>query len=356
MLAVIKKDSILLLTLIFVSLFIANITYGQSNYLSCAYQNASLKKAPSKKAGFVQGLDFGERVVFLGEETYVSDEKITYIKVESMEQKVGWVPRFLFVENASQTVLLEEAQLFARPNTPSSISLKKFEAGELILRGTYKSGWVFVTSKNKEKIGWIESNLRYSQTSKDLALANQWASIKNQSSNSNNRIRGAVGLIRDAQNSNSPLAEIFLRENQDAALELAEQNRMINARLTKAKSVTRDNEGQDEEKDSATKREQKLVWNPIENNYFTEIVETGPAIPVENTIEYTTPFYAYHKSLELGTEVRMDLPDNGGFVQLVIMGRLDSESPAILALPPVCLSSIFGTLEPGDIVISYKKP
>lgn len=338
--------------LVIVTLGGANITYGQSNYLTCAWERAVLHKAANKNAGFVESLNFGDKVSPLqAEEVYVPAEERTYVKVESPNQKVGWIEKSLFVSNAIPAVLLESTHIYERPNTPSSITLKKLESLEIVLRGKHKTGWIYITSKNKEKIGWIRSDVNYSQTSKDLKYAREWAEIQDQAFAS--RKDKAVNLVQEARENGSALADIFLKQDEDIALELAEKSRRANARLTNVKSLTRDKAP--EEKTEPGKVEQKLIWSRVENAYFTEIVETGPAIPVEKAIEFTTPFYAFHKTLPIGTEVKMDLPDNGGFVQLVIMGRLEQEAPAILALPPFCLSSIFGTTQPGDIVISYRK-
>ncbi|MCI4666707.1 MAG: hypothetical protein MRZ79_01000 [Bacteroidia bacterium] len=347
----VKKEFTSFIILIFAIIGGLNLTYAQSSFLTCAWEKVALKKEANSSSNTLQTLSYGDQVSVMGGLLYVADENITYIKVESIQEKVGWVDQFLFMENATRTVILEEATIFERPNTPSTITMSTFTPGQEILRGKYSNGWVFVSSKNKKNLGWIKSDIRYSQAKKDLDLAQKWSKLKDLPLEK--RKKDVIALVKEADSKSSPLAQIILESDEDVAFEMVEIERKINARNT-SRSINK--RSQPEKPQAKTGQfKQRLVWDAVENEYFTEVVETGPAIPVVKTIEYNTPFYAYHKTLEVGTEIKLDLPDNSGFVQLVIMGRLPEDSPAILALPPLCLSSVFGTTQPGDIVISYRK-
>ena len=67
----------------------------------------------------------------------------------------------------------------------------------------------------------------------------------------------------------------------------------------------------------------------------------------------STRFYAYHKTLPLGTKVNLLLPENAGFIELEIVGRLNANSTAELGLSPDCVQLVKGASANDLVTITY---
>lgn len=67
----------------------------------------------------------------------------------------------------------------------------------------------------------------------------------------------------------------------------------------------------------------------------------------------STRFYAYHKTLPLNTKVNLLMPDNGGFIEVEIVGRLANNSTADIALSPACVRVLNGAKADGVVTITY---
>ncbi|RMG23989.1 MAG: LysM peptidoglycan-binding domain-containing protein [Bacteroidetes bacterium] len=65
--------------------------------------------------------------------------------------------------------------------------------------------------------------------------------------------------------------------------------------------------------------------------------ESGPYLEYYNEDINDLRFYATHPSLPIGSKVKMHLPDNPGFVELVIVGRLQGGTNAVVGLSPACV-------------------
>ena len=67
----------------------------------------------------------------------------------------------------------------------------------------------------------------------------------------------------------------------------------------------------------------------------------------------STRFYAYHKTLPLDTKVNLLLPDNAGFIEIEVVGRLANNSSADIALSPACVRILDGANTGGVVTITY---
>lgn len=65
-------------------------------------------------------------------------------------------------------------------------------------------------------------------------------------------------------------------------------------------------------------------------------------------------FYAAHKTLPLGAQVRVVLPEGKGYVNVVVMSRLPDNSSAIIGLSPACVRLLKEAGNPRQISILYK--
>ncbi|MEM6264210.1 MAG: LysM peptidoglycan-binding domain-containing protein [Bacteroidota bacterium] len=64
-------------------------------------------------------------------------------------------------------------------------------------------------------------------------------------------------------------------------------------------------------------------------------------------------FYGYHKNLPIGSKVNLLIPDNAGFLEVEIVGKLAQNSPADIALSPTCVSMLEGAKAGGVATITY---
>ncbi len=81
--------------------------------------------------------------------------------------------------------------------------------------------------------------------------------------------------------------------------------------------------------------------------------ETGKFVRFEYPSMEKMRFYAIHKSLPQGTKVKMGLPDNPGYIEVVIVGKLDYQTDAIIGLSPACLQVLEGAGNPKNVTIAY---
>lgn len=83
--------------------------------------------------------------------------------------------------------------------------------------------------------------------------------------------------------------------------------------------------------------------------------EKGPVYRVNFPNESKSLFVGYHKSLPIGSKVRVYFPDNPGFVEVEIIGQMRKTRPEVIGLYPECIELIFGNQRPSRIEIAYLK-
>lgn len=65
-------------------------------------------------------------------------------------------------------------------------------------------------------------------------------------------------------------------------------------------------------------------------------------------------FYGIHKTLPAGAKVKMGIPNNPGYIEVLIVGQLDAQSNAIIGLSPACLQILEGAGKPAKVTIAYE--
>lgn len=82
-------------------------------------------------------------------------------------------------------------------------------------------------------------------------------------------------------------------------------------------------------------------------------VESGQFVRFEYPGLEKVRFYGIHKSLPQGTKIKMGIPNNPGYIEVVIIGKLDYQSKAIIGLSPACLQILEGAGTPKEVTIAY---
>lgn len=83
-------------------------------------------------------------------------------------------------------------------------------------------------------------------------------------------------------------------------------------------------------------------------------VEQGPYDVFEFDKAEDLRFYAVHKSLAPGTKVKLDIPNNSGYVEVMIVGKLSDASRAFIGLSPSCIALLEGAGAKGMATIFYE--
>ncbi len=81
--------------------------------------------------------------------------------------------------------------------------------------------------------------------------------------------------------------------------------------------------------------------------------DTGPYIPYKNANINDLRFYAVHPYLPIGSTIKMQLPDNPGYIELIVVGKLNNErTNAIIGLSPACIEILRGA-KSQSVTIRY---
>ena len=92
----------------------------------------------------------------------------------------------------------------------------------------------------------------------------------------------------------------------------------------------------------------------IPSTYGTNrITETGTYVPIQLSAYTGTQFYGVHKSLPEGSLVRINLPNNAGYINVKIMGRLEDTSRSIIGLSPACVRLLKSSGNPSMITLIH---
>lgn len=80
--------------------------------------------------------------------------------------------------------------------------------------------------------------------------------------------------------------------------------------------------------------------------------ESGTYIIVKDE-KIADKYYAYHKTLPKGTVVKLQIPNNSGYIEVKILGKLRADRQEILGLSPDCVRIIGGVKNAPNVKINY---
>ncbi len=92
---------------------------------------------------------------------------------------------------------------------------------------------------------------------------------------------------------------------------------------------------------AAVPKVETTIVEPIETAIAGERMESGSFIGIEDKTQQN-PYYIYHKTLKYGTKVRLHIPDNAGYVEAVVVNRLNAQRKEIIGLSPACYRLLGG--------------
>jgi len=353
--AVVKK----LLPLLSVLVLSAFDLWGQSyplfqsspGTLTCVWNKVPLRQGPGKTGAYVSRVFFGEQVEKLGEEAYVPEEKRTYVRVRTTDGKSGWVHEYLFVPSGTAAVVLQAGQIYDRPNTPSTITMKSFEPGEIVVMENAVGDWVHLVGREKKKAGWIKGLHKITVDQRDIEFATLLASAREDKPGPKQQEKLAA-LLEAAQQAGSVLTPLIasLRAGSEGNPEL------IASRGDEAIRVSPSQSSLVLPRAIPADLRTETVRDPFSGQLREETIESGSIYPIQGPASPRTPFYAYHKTLPIGSRVFLRLPGDQGVVALEIVNRLREDNPHMLGMSPASITLLFGDKVPETVQISYLRP
>ena len=361
---VVKKICILLL----LSGCLSSVCWGQlystetsreERKMICVWESAPLLITPENSSAAVTTIYFGEIVKTIGNPAFVKEEQAVYQHVQAADGKSGWIQEKLLIPNGRAVTVLEASRIYLRPRTVSTITDEFFEAGDLVIMSAAHADWVKLTGKSRKKAGWIKGRDHISASKEDIqVVALMEAALREK--DILKRKEKLKALSENPAISNNSLREVVVEKSEKSTEEMDNLPLMGESDLQR----TRGGAVWDSSLDvllPATSTSvnselyRKSITNPLTRETIEYIVETGSVFKVEAPAHVETIYFAYHKTLPVGTRVQLDIPDNAGFLELKIVGRLPSDKHQIIGLSKTCMETVFGTDSPKSATISYKK-
>ncbi|MEZ4776982.1 MAG: SH3 domain-containing protein [Bacteroidia bacterium] len=327
-----------------------NFLNPQPGRMVCVWSESPVFSEPDKRAAIVAVMQFGEEASSLGEEAYVALEKNNYLKVRGADGKVGWVNEFLFVPEGGAAVVLAEGRVYRRPNTISTVTMDFFLPGEIVIMEDVVGQWVKLVSRNREKTGWIEGLEKVSVEPADIELATLMHRVDEEPSSAMRKTL-LEELLALAGNSRTEMYDLILAryegetKNNRTLADLGQSTTGTRTRSLEAATSS----GEGVYRSAGTEE----VFDPKTGKMRTRITETGKVYEVLGPQNPRTIYFAYHKTLPIGSKIQLHFPDNSGFVELEIVNRLRKDNPAIIGLSRACLQTVFGRTDPGEAIIEY---
>ncbi len=392
-------------------------TVEPGTFFICAWDNVRVHEYPNQGSPNVGTIAYTEEVRHLGREAFVRSENRNYVFVETKDGTQGWISQGFVVAGGGSVVILSDAPIFQKPNTTTTITNQQFSAGEVLILSEFKDGWVRLTGKQKIKDGWVQGYDKLSAESYDIEAASLLAtalSLPKQEDRLRElrELRGGRSYLSPemlmiidqtiasaygpAPSTPRPTSQpefdgnvyyddpgpyfatgedAFSRPNAGSNSNLtptypAATQTMTYAPPAAAAAATQAaNQAAAAAQQAATMRPQPVSTLPY--NYqerevvdmntgvsYFRIKETGTIQPVKAKSP-KSEYYAYHKTLPIGSKVMLAVPGTTMFVELEIIARLRPDNPNMIGLGAEVIKAVYGEIAAKDVgsaSIEYPKP
>lgn len=372
-------------------------------FFICAWETVRVHEYPNLGSSNVGSIVYTEEIRHNGREAFVRSENRNYLYVETEDGTQGWVNEAFLVQGGGAVVILEEAAIFSKPNTNTSITNQQFKGGEIVVLSEFRDGWVRLTGKKKEKEGWVQGYDKLSAEHFDIEAATLLSSAL-AIENSDDRMR-ELRELRGGRSYLSPEMQIVIDRSIASAStptpaynDQQYNNQQYNGPVyyddpastpnqpaqqpgtpyyATGEDAFSNNSGGNPTRSQNNSNSGSTVLRPTTaapvNPYayqerevvdmasgqtYIRVRETGSIQPVKAK-KPTTEFYAYHKSLPIGSKVLMSVPGTEMFIELEVVARLRSDNPHMIGLGGETIKAVFGEIaakDVGSVSIEYPKP
>lgn len=346
----------------------------------CLWPIVGIRATPEQSGAYLEATHFGDVVETSGESVLNSEENRTYIQVKSRKTgTTGWVNRYLFEPNAYAVVTRMEVALFDQPNSASLVSNARLSANELAVVTDFDNEWAHLVSIKRGKKGWVRF-LPYDPISAEEADVTQALAAYNAAEQAASAPVAAAqaqtqGYGYSGSGSFSPPAYGTSASPQGGSFasnpalppvgyDLPDFNTFGPQASTSGSAATAANtrymapagtaasptpQATQQHSSSLT---QTMVYDELSGRNFLQTTETGGVFEIQG-IANANLYQAYHKTLPVGAQVLLSIPDNPGFVKLDIVGTLAAERPEIIGLSPACKAAVLGAGQGAAQVIYF---
>lgn len=315
-----------------------------------------MKNAPGKVAKTIGVIRFGEIVRWNGESQYVADESRTYLKVQAVDGAVGWVHEYLFVKGIGLGVILQGGLIYKRPQTVTTVTTDQFMPGELVIVEGFSNNWIGLAGKRKAKKGWIEGRNKVSMEDRDVLLASLMMSVEAEK-DPKKRQKQMELVYQQANQVGSPMAEVVRSRSGNNNMSPSTSPTINNATNTTSRDIAANSPTRERPMPTVSADNSNIYFRSIKDpktgQIRRETVETGGIYLVNGPPKANSIYFAYHKTLPIGSTLRVQIPNTQGFVELKVVSRLRNDNPAMVGLHPDCVQAIYGDYMPKEISIIY---
>lgn len=368
-------------------------------FFICAWETVRVHEYPNLGSSNVGSIVYTEEVRHNGREAFVRSENRNYLYIETEDGTQGWVNEAFLVQGGGAVVIIDDAAIFSKPNTNTSITNQQFVGGEIVVLSEFRDGWVRLTGKQKQKEGWVQGYDKLSAEHFDIEAATLLASAL-AIENSDDRMR-ELRELRGGRSYLSPEMQIVIdRSIASASVPAPTYNNPNTQPYTgqvyyddptpaqpaqqlntpyyaNGEDAFSNNSGNNPTRSGNNPNSGSTVLRPAPaapvNPYayqerevvdmasgqtYLRVRETGSIQPVKAK-KPSTEFYAYHKSLPIGSKVLMAVPGTQMFIELEIIARLRSDNPHMIGLSGETIKAVFGEIaakDVGSVSIEYPKP
>ena len=355
----------------------------KGDFSVCAWDRAQLYADPGNSSDVISTIHFSEEVMHLGREAFVrGGENSNYIWVETEDGRKGWINDEYFVSGGGNVVLLKNSSIFEKPSTPNSISKRSFVAGDLAILTEFANGWVKLTGKEKKKMGWVQGYDAISTEDYDIETASlidqalaernvedrraELRRIRDGRSFLSPQMREVIDIrLEQTYRSNRPSRNNDIDDDRDYYVDEGDYFPGGEDDIAGTGDMGRDR-GQDFDDNSSpldrlnrdgsyiTERE---VIDANTGESYIRVTETGTIQPVKAK-KPRTIYYAYHKSLPVGSTVLLEVPGTKKFVKLEIIAPLKSSNKHMIGLGSEVIKAVYGETQAKNVpsaTISYPK-
>jgi SH3-like domain-containing protein len=346
---------------------IVPVLYGQDETSSlqqtlitkaaCAWESVPVRVEPGTKGKSVATVYFGEIVTYLGQKETLEADKRTYQLIRTADGKEGWIHEYLFIENGVVAVLTRDMPIYKRPGTATTVTGMSFIAGELVILDQFEGEWMHISARKKERTGWVKGKDDIKVEERDIEAASLIFKA-DQDSLASVRIIRLEALRNNPTITSSSLgglleAKIAGYKNPASAAQatrgigLDQQPRDPSQYYTPSSgSANAANRfGSTTSASAAASRTIAYIEEIADVNTgekYMKHTEEGTILEVLGPAKRENEFFAYHKTLPIGSEVFLQIPDNGGFIKLTIVDKLSPTRNESIALSKACIRAVYG--------------
>ncbi len=382
-------------------------------FLISAWDHVKVHEFPNQSSPHVGTIVFTEEVRHQGREAFVRGENRNYLYVQTEDGTQGWVSDAYLVSGGGAVVILQDAAIFSKPGTTTAITNQQFVAGELVILSEFREGWIKLTGRQKGKEGWVQGYEKLSAEQYDIEAATLLAaalSLENPQDRQRElrELRGGRSFLspemqmvvdqsiarasapatasttgRPVSASPStaytgpvyydepatpyyPSGEDAVNYNNPAPRPATTSRPAATTRPVSSQTASANPPAQAAANPAVMRPatttpyayQEREVVDMATGAAYIRVKETGTIQPVKAK-NPSSQFYAYHKSLPIGSKILLSVPGTSQFVELEIIARLRPDNPNMIGLGAEVIKSVYGEIaakDVGSVSIEYPKP